>query len=72
MIPKKDLAKIIGIHLGDGCISITSKYFEYALSGDINEEKEYYDEILTPLYNNFIFYNKIILPFFIGILLNIN
>jgi len=56
MVISKDLAKLIGIQLGDGCISITDRYHECAISGDINEEKEYYDEIIIPLYNKLVFY----------------
>jgi intein/homing endonuclease len=56
MIISKELAEIIGIHVGDGCISINKNYSEYAISGDINEEREYYDTVVTPLYNEFIFY----------------
>ncbi|MDP3919018.1 MAG: LAGLIDADG family homing endonuclease [Nanoarchaeota archaeon] len=51
----KKLAEIIGIHMGDGCISINSRYSEYAILGDISEEKEYYDKHLVPLYNQHIF-----------------
>jgi ATP-dependent Lon protease len=50
-----ELAEIIGIHIGDGCISINDRYSEYAILGDITEEKDYYDEILVPLYNKIIF-----------------
>ncbi len=50
-----ELAKLIGIHMGDGCISVTDKYSEYALSGDITEEVEYYDNYIVPLYNKLIF-----------------
>lgn len=46
-----DLAEILGMHVGDGCISITNRYKEYALSGDITEEREYYDDWIIPLFN---------------------
>ena len=49
-----ELAELIGIHLGDGCISVTKRYSEYALSGDLNEEREYYDNIIVPLFNKII------------------
>ncbi|MBN2421430.1 hypothetical protein JXB27_04090 [Candidatus Woesearchaeota archaeon] len=43
------LAELIGITIGDGCISITKRYSEYAVSGDVNEEREYYDSHVIPL-----------------------
>ena len=51
----EELAEIIGIHLGDGCISKTTKYQEYAINGDITEEREYYDNHVLPIYNSNIF-----------------
>lgn len=46
-----DMAELIGIHIGDGCISRTKKYAEYYLGGDINEEIEYHDNWVAPLFN---------------------
>ncbi len=51
------IAELAGIHIGDGCISVTKRYKEYALCGDINEEREYYDMWVMPLFNE-----KIALP----------
>jgi intein/homing endonuclease len=50
----KKLAEILGMHCGDGCISITPRYKEYALCGDITEEKEYYKKRVVPLFNEII------------------
>jgi intein/homing endonuclease len=46
-----DLAEILGIHIGDGCISKNNRYQEYYLGGDITEEKEYHDTWVGPLFN---------------------
>jgi len=54
-----DLAEIIGIHIGDGCISVNKRYREYYLGGDLREEKKYHDEWVAPLFNK-----KIMLPLF--------
>ncbi len=55
----EDLAEILGMHIGDGCISVTKRYSEYYLGGDLKEEKEYHDEWVKPLFNK-----KIMIPFF--------
>lgn len=49
MTPK--MAELCGMHMGDGCISITKKYREYALLGDMVEEKTFYDNYVVPLFN---------------------
>jgi intein/homing endonuclease len=54
-----DLAELMGIHIGDGCISKNKRYEEYYLGGDLIEEKEYHDNWVGPLFNN-----KIMLPLF--------
>ncbi len=54
-----DLAEIIGIHMGDGCISKNSRYQMYYLGGDISEEKEYHDKWVSKLYNK-----KIMIPLY--------
>lgn len=46
-----EIAEILGIHVGDGCISVNKRYKEYALSGDIREEREYYDNWVVPLFS---------------------
>jgi intein/homing endonuclease len=51
----KDLAEIFGMCVGDGCISITPRYSEFALSGDITEERSYYDNRVMPLLNQKLF-----------------
>lgn len=50
----KELAELIGIHIGDGCLSDNGRYKEYALLGDIDEEREYYDNHVVPLFNKII------------------
>ena len=52
-----DMAEILGIHVGDGCISVTDRYSEYYLGGDLKEEKEYHDNWVAPLFNK-----KVMLP----------
>jgi len=53
----EDLAEILGMHIGDGCISVTKRYSEYYLGGDLKEEKEYHNNWVKPLFNK-----KIMLP----------
>ena len=55
------MAELIGIHIGDGCISVNKRYKEYYLGGDLKEEKEYHDKWVAPLFNKKIaipLYNK--------------
>ena len=52
-----DLAELLGIHVGDGCISKNERYSEYYLGGDLTEEREYHDSWVGPLFNK-----KIMLP----------
>ena len=54
-----DIAELLGIHIGDGCISKNERYSEYYLGGDITEEREYHDNWVGPLFNK-----KIMKPFF--------
>lgn len=54
-----DMAELIGIHIGDGCISKTKRYAEYYLGGDLKEEKDYHNQWVAPLFNK-----KIMLPLF--------
>ncbi len=46
-----ELAEFFGWHLGDGCISVNSNYFEYTLTGDITEEYPFYKEVVLPTFN---------------------
>lgn len=55
------IAEFLGWHLGDGCISITKKHREYALTGDIKEELQFYQEIIVPTLND-LFKNLLIKP----------
>jgi len=52
-----DLAELLGIHIGDGCISKNKRYSEYYLGGDIKEEKEYHDKWVSSLFNK-----KVMIP----------
>ena len=54
-----DFAELMGIHIGDGCMSENKRYSEYYLGGDITEEKEYHDSWVGPLFNR-----KIMMPLF--------
>ncbi|MEK6895432.1 MAG: LAGLIDADG family homing endonuclease [Nanoarchaeota archaeon] len=49
-----DLAELIGIHIGDGCMSKNERYCEYYLGGDITEEKEYHNKWVGPLFNRLV------------------
>jgi hypothetical protein len=55
----EDLAELLGIHIGDGCISENKRYSEYYLGGDLIEEREYHDNWVGPLFNK-----KIMNPLF--------
>jgi intein/homing endonuclease len=55
----EDLAELLGIHIGDGCISENHRYSEYYLGGDLKEEKEYHNTWVGPLFNK-----KIMIPLF--------
>ena len=46
-----EIAEFLGWHMGDGCISITDRYSEYALTGDIVEEYPFYCDIVVPVFN---------------------
>ncbi|PLW80185.1 hypothetical protein C0585_03465 [Candidatus Woesearchaeota archaeon] len=52
-------SQFLGWHLGDGCISITKKYSQYSLTGDITEELLFYKCVILPCF-------KIIFPRFIS------
>lgn len=54
-----DLAEIIGIHIGDGCISKNSRYSEYYLGGDLKEEKDYHNRWVSKLFNK-----KVMIPLY--------
>ena len=54
-----ELAELLGIHIGDGCISENERYSEYYLGGDLTDEKEYHDNWVAPLFNK-----KIMQPLF--------
>jgi len=57
----QELAELMGIHIGDGCISENKRYSEYYLGGDISEEKEYHDKWVSRLFNKNVMiplYNK--------------
>jgi len=46
--------ELLGIYIGDGCLSKTKKYKEFAVLGDITEEKEYYETHVIPMFNEII------------------
>jgi len=54
-----DMAELLGIHIGDGCISRNPRYSEYYLGGDITEEKEYHDKWVSVLFNR-----KVMIPLY--------
>ena len=47
----EDLAELLGIHIGDGCISENKRYSMYYVGGDLKEEVEYHDNWVAPLLN---------------------
>ena len=51
-----DMAEILGMHIGDGCISVNKRYSMYYLGGDITEEKEYHDLWVSKLLNKKVFF----------------
>ena len=53
-----ELAEFLGWHIGDGCISITDRYSEYTLTGDIIEEYTFYENIVLPTFNK-LFQNQL-------------
>ncbi len=46
--------ELLGMCVGDGCISVNDRYSEYALLGDMKEEREYYESHVIPLFNDLI------------------
>ena len=46
-----DMAELLGMYIGDGCISRTKRYAMYYLGGDLKEEREYHDNWVGPLFN---------------------
>ena len=55
----EDMAEILGMHIGDGCISCNSRYKEYYLGGDLKEEKEYHNNWVKPLFDK-----KVMIPLY--------
>ncbi|MBR9692150.1 hypothetical protein GOV06_05190 [Candidatus Woesearchaeota archaeon] len=49
---KNKLAEFIGWHIGDGCLSISKKRYQYFLTGDIVEEYSFYKNIIVPTFND--------------------
>lgn len=49
----KDLALFYGILLGDGCLSKTSRQYTISISGNIYDDKPFFDTIISPLIQKF-------------------
>ena len=47
-----NLAEFFGWHLGDGCLTSSKNKFQYSLTGDIVEEKEFYIKEIIPIMNS--------------------
>lgn len=47
-----DMAEFLGWYSGDGCISINNRYSEFALTGDITEEMDFYQRTILTTFNN--------------------
>ena len=47
-----DLAEFLGWYVGDGCLSVNSRYSEFTLTGDIVEEYPFYENVIIPTFNN--------------------
>lgn len=56
-MPLNNKCELLGIYLGDGCLSKNERYCELAISGDIIEEREYYENYVIPLFNKEFCYN---------------
>ena len=54
-----DMAELLGIHIGDGCISVNNRYSEYYLGGDLTQERDYHDQWVSHLFNK-----KVMIPLF--------
>lgn len=50
----EELAELVGAHVGDGCLCDNGRYKEYALLGDLKEEKDYYENHIVPLFNKIV------------------
>jgi len=48
---KVTINEFLGWHMGDGCISVNDRYSEFALTGDIIEEAEFYENTVIPSFN---------------------
>jgi hypothetical protein len=46
------IAEFLGWHLGDGCLTSSKNKFQYSLTGDIIEEKEFYIKEIIPTMNS--------------------
>jgi len=46
-----ELAELVGVHIGDGCLSDNGRYRECAVLGDLTEEIDYYESHLVPMFN---------------------
>jgi len=53
-----ELAEFLGWHVGDGCISINKRHYQYTLTGDIVEEYPFYEKIVIPTFN-YLFQNQL-------------
>ncbi|MBI2208238.1 hypothetical protein HYU50_01980 [Candidatus Woesearchaeota archaeon] len=47
----EELAEFLGWHVGDGCISINKRHYQYTLTGDIVEEYPFYKKVVVPTFN---------------------
>ena len=45
----EEICEFLGWHIGDGCI--TKKRYQYALTGDIIEEYDFYKNVIIPTFN---------------------
>jgi len=51
MINNEKVSEFLGWYAGDGCLSVNSRYSEFALTGDIDEEYIFYENIICPTVN---------------------
>lgn len=47
----ESVCEFLGWYCGDGCISVNARYSEFALTGDVNDEYQFYKSVITPAFN---------------------
>ena len=45
------IAEFLGWYFGDGCLSITKDHYEFSITGDLQEEISFYEQVVLPTFN---------------------